>query len=279
MPDASLTTEPPISFRENSSDRPTHKSWTLTLPDRGTVRLVIGPEDAELTGAYRFAVLSDVQEAVDDVGDIFDRMNTDDQIRFVLSTGDLTETGERGQFEQFKRELQALDMPLYSTVGNHDTGFDQGDDLWHEEIGRHTFHFDFKGVAFSMLDSASATLDPIVYDWLDRWLALGQDETHIVLTHIPAFDPIGVRNGAFRSRREAAKLVSRLAQGDVDLTLYGHIHSYYTYSHAGIPAFISGGGGAIPETMDGVGRHYLTVDVSAADGVGQVALVRVEEGR
>jgi hypothetical protein len=67
-----------------------------------------------------------------------------------------------------------------------------------------------------------------------------------------------------------------MARENVDLTLYGHIHSYYSFTNAGIPAFISGGGGAIPETFDGVGRHYLAVDVDPGEGVREVSLVRVD---
>jgi len=82
--------------------------------------------------------------------------------------------------------------------------------------------------------------------------------------HIPPLDPVGERNAAFGSRDEAGALLERLAEGKVDLTLYGHIHSYYTFQNAGIPAFISGGGGAHPERMDGIGRHYVTVEVGAS---------------
>ena len=85
---------------------------------------------------------------------------------------------------------------------------------------------------------------------------------HVVVTHIPPLDPVGERNAAFGSRAEAAKLLQRLASGTVDLTLYGHVHSYYAFGNAGIPAYISGGGGAHPEKLDGIGRHYLAVDMS-----------------
>ena len=71
-------------------------------------------------------------------------------------------------------------------------------------------------------------------------------------------------------------LLSRLASAKVDLTLYGHIHSYYAFENAGIPAFISGGGGAIPERFDGVGRHFLTVDVDPITSRLQTALVRID---
>ena len=66
------------------------------------------------------------------------------------------------------------------------------------------------------------------------------------------------------------------ASGHVDTTFYGHIHSYYAYSNAGIPAYISGGGGAFPEQLDGIGRHYLTVDVDPDLQTVQVAVVRVD---
>ncbi|RKG95450.1 metallophosphoesterase, partial [Corallococcus carmarthensis] len=38
----------------------------------------------------------------------------------------------------------------------------------------------------------------------------------------------------------------------------------------------SGGGGAIPERFDGVGRHFLAVDVDPSVGVRDVGLVRVD---
>jgi hypothetical protein len=94
--------------------------------------------------------------------------------------------------------------------------------------------------------------------------------------HIPPIDPIGVRNGSFADRNEAAKLLTKLADGRVDLTLYGHVHSYYAFSNASIPAYISGGGGAIPERFDGMGRHYLTFDVDPAAGIMQAAVVRID---
>ena len=94
--------------------------------------------------------------------------------------------------------------------------------------------------------------------------------------HIPPIDPIGVRNGSWASRSEAAKLLGRLAEGRVDLTLYGHVHSYYEFDNAGIPAFISGGGGAIPERFDRIGRHFMVFEVDAQQGVLRKDVVKVD---
>ena len=114
-------------------------------------------------------------------------------------------------------------------------------------------------------------------DWLDGWLAAGRGNVHVVGMHIPPLDPSGIRNGAFASRGEASKLLAKLAAGGVDLTLYGHVHSYYAFENAGIPAYVSGGGGSIPERFDGMGRHYLVVDVDPGAGrVLSVGVVRID---
>jgi Icc protein len=94
--------------------------------------------------------------------------------------------------------------------------------------------------------------------------------------HVPPIDPVGVRNGSFASRNEGAKLLKRLADGGVDLTIYGHIHSYYSFENAGIPAYVSGGGGAIPERFDNMGRHFLVVAVEPQVGIQNVEVVRVD---
>jgi Icc protein len=253
-----------VGLGEEPSTLPTRRVFTLEIP-AGSSRFRVAAPDADDAGPFRIALLSDVQEALDRVSDIFDRLNLEPDVRFLLGAGDLTERGSVEELELYQRELQALDVPYFTTLGNHELG--ASPPLYHDYFGRGNFHFDFRGVSFTLLDSASATLDPLVYDWLDGWLRAAEDRVHIVGMHIPPLDPIGVRNGAFASRPEAAKLLSRLAAGHVDLTVYGHIHSFYEFENAGIRAYISGGGGAIPERFDNVGRHFLVFDLDPERGV------------
>lgn len=275
MPALELTTsvaktpvvlEPPL---------PTRKAWTLELSP-GTVELRLAPPDETDVSPWRFALMSDVQEAIDDVGDVYKKINDIEGLSFLLGAGDLTERGTDGELGVFRRELEALNVPYYTTLGNHELGASTDAPPYQEWYGRASFCFVYRGVRFSMLDSASATIDPLVYEWLDGWLEQGKSGVHVVAMHVPPVDPIGVRNGSFASRNEAAKLLTRLANGKVDLTLYGHIHSYYDFENAGIPAYISGGGGAIPERFDGIGRHFLVVDVAPKSGIDDVTTVRVD---
>lgn len=278
LPDATLEVRAaggaPVPVRPLPGPRPTSKRWGIATTSKNLTLRVGAPDEAVLA-PWRFAVMADVQEAIARVGEIYAVVNRNPSIRFLLFTGDLTQRGTAEQLARFEKEEEALAVPLYATLGNHELGADEV--YFQRTFGRGNFHFDFRGVAFTLVDSASATISPKVYGWLDDWLAPARDRVHVVAMHIPPLDPSGTRNGAFANRGEAGKLLAKLADGKVDLTVYGHIHSYYAYANAGIPAYISGGGGAIPERLDGIGRNFLTVDVDpAVNRVMAVSLVRIE---
>lgn len=257
----------------DASDVPTRKRYRLSLP-AGETRLALAAPDQDSSEPFQFALLSDVQEAIDRVGDVYDKVNELTSARFLLGAGDLTEDGSRAELERFQRELLRLRMPYFTTLGNHELGASPV--LYHEYFGRGNFQFRFHGVAFTLLDDASASLDPTAFEWLEDWLRAARNDVHIVAMHIPPIDPIGVRNGSWASRNEAAKFLGRLAEGRVDLTLYGHVHSYYSFDNAGIPAFISGGGGAIPERFDRIGRHVMLFTASPTAGISAREVVRVD---
>lgn len=238
------------------------------------VRLGLAPPDTATESPFRFGVMSDIQEALDHVQEIYRVVNAEPGLDFMLSAGDLTEHGSRAQLEQFQAELEALDIPYYTTLGNHELR--ESPCLFQNYFGRASSSFEYRGARLTLLDSASATIDPIVMDWLDDWLERGAERLHVVAMHVPPRDPIGLREVAFASRNEASQLLARLAGGAVDLTLYGHIHSYYRFENAGIPAYISGGGGSHQERFDGIGRHFLVVDVEPLAGTTSVRVVRVD---
>ncbi|HEU4582229.1 MAG TPA: metallophosphoesterase [Polyangiaceae bacterium] len=279
MPGAQLAAAPELPVLSGERDRSGICRFQLAPPpELRELELTIAPPESERPGRFRFAVLSDVQEAINRVQDIYTRLNAiaaePEGLDFLLGAGDLTERGTGEQLERFQAELTQLRVPYYTTLGNHELG--QNPTLFHDYFGRGSQSFEYRGVRFSLIDSASATVDPIVFGWLAQWLEAGRDQLHVVAMHIPPLDPFGVRNGAFASRSEAAKLLARLAEGGVDLTLYGHIHSYYHFDNAGIPAYISGGGGAIPERFDQIGRHFLVVEADAEAQRLDVRLVRVD---
>jgi len=218
--------------------------------------------------------MGDIQTALGDVDEVFEVINGVENLEFVLSTGDIVEAAKDEEYELFDSQLETLTIPFYSTIGNHEIRRDP--ENWHRRYGRYSIYFVYRDVAFSFIDSANASVHPDATDRLLDALDANRDRLHVVGTHYPPFDPVGGRSAAFRNRNEASAFLARLADGRVDLTFYGHIHSYYAYTNAGIPAFISGGGGAYPEQWDGVGRHFLVVTLDGETEQSEVGLVRVD---
>lgn len=277
MPDAKLYVnklgESPQVFERGATEVPTRSTWSLDLAPDTTYTMNLRTDDWDVTEGFRFVVYADVQDKIGEVQDIYDAMKRDPAIRFGLISGDLTEQGAREELIRFQTEMQTLPFPCFASMGNHELG--NGETTFHELFGRSNLSFSFKGTHFTLLDSASANIAPQVYPQLKGWLEAGKDALHMVIMHIPPLDVSGVRNGAFASRAEANKLLSMLANAGVDMTIYGHVHTFASYSNAGIPAYISGGGGAIPMRLDGIGRHYMKIDADVAQGAFVAAPIRV----
>jgi 3',5'-cyclic-AMP phosphodiesterase len=272
MPGGALVAES-LDVTETRRDIRTDVRYSVSLPAGETV-LRFSEPDADVVEPYRYAVFADVQEAIDTVQDIYMRMNETPGLRFVLMSGDLTQQGTPSELQRFQRELRGLELPCYSTLGNHELG--AADDNYARYFGRGSQHFVFKGAHFTLLDDASAIIAPQVYDWLDGWLRDGREAFHSVYMHLPPLDTGGVRNGAMASRAEADLVLSKLARAGVDLTIYGHVHTYDAFTNAGIPAFITGGGGAIPERFDHIGRHFLVVDIDPTSQQLATSIVHID---
>ena len=271
LPAAELRLDGVVIPRE-VTERPTLGRWTLPAVDDGMI--VVESPDADELRPHTVAVLSDIQDAVDDVHEIFERMNEDAPL-YVISTGDLSSNGRASELEAIMSQLEVLEVPFYSTVGNHEV---PGPEIWHALFGPFSTFFVQHGVAVSLVDSSNATIDPSLYQRVVSFADEHRDRAHLWLTHVPLMDASGLRSGAFSSRNEAARTLQMLADHEVDALFFGHVHSFYAYELAGVPTYISGGGGAVPERLDGIDRHYLLVDLvpDDPDPVAGVSLVRVD---
>jgi len=241
---------------------PTRYQWTFDRLGKTNLSIAIRGPNYTNNAVFRVAVLSDIQNAIDKVQDIYSKINSDTTIQYVISSGDLTSQGTEAEMKGFQLELEKLNVPMYATPGNHDAfaGFRP----WQKYFGRGNFQFLFREIYFTFIDTGKASVEKQAYTLLEQWLSNTKTSLSIFLAHIAPFEPSGLRDGAFASKPEALRLLSTLANANTDLTLYGHVHSYYEYSNANIPAYISGGGGAIPQKFDGIGRHFLILDLDPA---------------
>ncbi len=263
LPDAVLREEIGDGSAQTSrtgDDGPTVATFELPL-SAGTHSLRVGPLDADTLEPFHVAAMADIQKALPTVDEVFAEINSVDGVRFVVGMGDITERSEDSEYEMFDRQLAYLRVPFYTTLGNHELW--ESPQKFFDRYGRASFQFEFKGVMFTFADSGDAAIDPLVNEQLIEWLRKARYKTSVFLTHMPPIDPVGIRYGSFRSTRDGQRLLGELVDAQVDLTLYGHIHTFVEYDNGGIPAFISGGGGAQPMKGDSIDRHFLVVHFDA----------------
>ena len=113
---------------------------------------------------FNFAVFSDVHK-LEGNSTLLSRFGADvapKNIGFFVVVGDLTENATTTEYNEVKTELQAVGIPYYATIGNHDlfqAPSAGGWGGWKSTFGPGTYSVTIAGVVrFIFLDSASETL-------------------------------------------------------------------------------------------------------------------------
>src|SRR5690606_31258677 len=119
LPDATLTVDGGAPLERAPGEHPTVAIFTVTLAE-GTHTLRVAPPDADAIEPYRVAAMADIQTALPTVHDVFAAINAVPDLRFVVAMGDITERSEREEYELFDRQLLTLEIPFYTTLGNHE---------------------------------------------------------------------------------------------------------------------------------------------------------------
>jgi len=244
-------------------------SWALTFPP-GVDRVEL---QTEPLGArdFTFLAFGDVQRGIDRFGDVVEVLNAEPGAEFVVVMGDLTNVSSDAEFDAIDEAFSRVALPMVLTPGNHDvyraTPFQQ-------RYGRANYTCELRGTRLTSIDSSNAELSPTAWRLYEDALAAGREQPHVVFSHIPATETFGVRSGQWNSRVEARRFVASTAAANVDLLLFGHLHTLDRYELAGVPTVISGGAGALEERFDGIDRHVLSIRVEA--GVPAVRVVRVD---
>ena len=252
-----------------SSPAPLSRRVEVELP----ARIDLAPADNSALRPVRFAYTSDFHINTGAMTALVAAVNADPTIEMVMCGGDIIDKGsELDQWERLAPILAELAVPFYTTVGNHELNGDGGVE-YHRRLGRMSYTFDYHGVRVAFADSGSATMAPRVFDYLDDTLAATGAAVRLLVTHTPLFDSSGIRNGGFSSRLEAERILAMLVRNEVDLLLYGHVHSFEAFQNARIPAYIANGGGGQDNAFDGIGDHYLAIDIDPVSRRATVALV------
>ncbi len=232
----------------------------VELEAEGDVTITASP--AEVSAEFTFFVIGDTQGYTVPLERMVQDANRDRPL-FVLHCGDMTPSGTEDQLRSFMASAQDLEVPMFTTLGNHDAKGDVARYLDALAPGRYAFSYG--PWSFVTVDTSEAGLEGEAFDWLQETLdgVMARGGTPVVFTHVPPLDTV-VEDHAFLSTEEGLRFVQLMADGGVAAVFNGHDHLFNRTTREGVDYYTTGGGGAVlyatPER--GGFHHYLRVNVS-----------------
>jgi predicted phosphodiesterase len=187
----------------------------------------------------------------------------------VISMGDLVGTG--GNFDEwgphfFEPAAKVIDhIPLISTVGDHDTQADDGQNFQYylrpaNSPAHFWFSFDYGPAHFVSLDYRGEK-DPEMMDWFKKDMTASDARWKIVYLHRPSYNL-----GGHRTNWGADHWPALYRKYKVDIVFAGHSHMYERFypmrpehEPAAWPVTYITTGGAGAELYDAVEHDFLAV--------------------
>lgn len=223
--------------------------------------------------SIRFAVIGDTEG----YGDVFQAALTTAKDRgaaFMLHVGDVTANGSADDFTAMRQAVDAVGLPVYAVAGNHDVQTDESRAAFRRFFNEPDFAFEDGSYRFLVLDNADRAVGfaQSTLLWLRQDIAAHPDSRYIVAFHRPFDLPLGSIFGddetpASRKSNEQLRKVFRGVR--LIATFSGHLHLYLPYQFLDRPAYVTGGGGAAPQSVIGnltsAGRHFLLVTIRGDD--------------
>src|SRR5690606_13298664 len=108
--------------------------------------LALKESEARDPAEFRIAFISDTHNYYDDLAELVARLNQENY-KFVIAAGDITNLGLRDEFEETNNLLYRLTMPFITVVGNHDL-LGNGSIIYKKIYGDLNFTFTYKNVFF-----------------------------------------------------------------------------------------------------------------------------------
>ena len=180
------------------------------------------------SGTYSFIVITDTHISSGNAYGL-ERLAQviDDDVKFVVVVGDITQTGSQAALEKFLGIARGFGVPVFPVIGNHDIYFGNWP-VWERLIGSTVYRVNIGEDALLILDSANAFLGARQLDWLENELRSTSGRV-FVFSHVSKFN----RRILNFDARERARLVHMLS-GRADAVFMGHTHRRHTTTVGGV---------------------------------------------
>ena len=192
--------------------------------------------------SFKFAQVTDTHigghSGAEDLKRTVEDLNSQQDIDFVILSGDVTEFGSDEELKLAKQILDQLKLPLYIVPGNHDSNWSEsGANSFRKVFGGEAFFFEHKGYQFigttsgpnMRMSPGQIPRENLV--WIDSIFKANpnKDIPLISINHYPLDS----------SLNNWYELVDRLQGRNIQFALCGHGHSNKLYDWDGIPGIMS----------------------------------------
>jgi outer membrane protein assembly factor BamB/predicted MPP superfamily phosphohydrolase len=197
--------------------------------------LLMGTAAQAQTFKYAFVTDTHVGTATgeEDLRRTVQDINAQNDLDFILVTGDVTEMGTKEEIQLAKSVLAELKKPWYVIPGNHDTGWSESGGVdFIRAFGDDKFTFDHKGYRFIAcasgpyvrMSDGHIPRDAVV--WLDKILAKTPKDMPVVfINHYPI-------DNSLDNWYEAT---NRIRNYNIQYAICGHGHTNKAFDFEGIP--------------------------------------------
>ena len=216
---------------------------------------------------YSFAVLADNKNSITTFNKIIKSLNNKD-LAFCIDVGDLVEDGKNEKFRFFLKQIQKINHPFITAIGNHELR-EEGRTNYYKIFGNFYYSFHTKNAYFIVLDDANEeNIEPWQLNWLKDELKKSEYYKYCFLfAHVPLYDP---RTEKFKMGHcltdiaFAKSLNKLLDQYPITMMFCSHIHAYYNGVWGKTPYIITGGAGGELVGNNPVHDffHYITINVT-----------------
>ena len=199
-------------------------------------------------GSFKFIVYGDTRSQPPQFTQIerhklvSDRISKEDDVSFVIHTGDLVNNGDniRGWNEFFEAgSLMFSNTSIYPVLGNHEKNHTNYYDAF---FVSDYYSFDCGNAHFTMLDSNDwADIDNET-EWLNDDLSSSDGTWNFITFHHPPYSSDKKHFGGWENIR--AYWENIFIKNDIDAVYNGHVHVYERYEKNGIQYLVLGCGGA-----------------------------------
>jgi 3',5'-cyclic AMP phosphodiesterase CpdA len=236
---------------------------TILLVSTTFAVFLLGPSDNN--NVLNFYVFGDSQGYQGGVEQI---VATANQYRpqFIFHCGDLTSFGQENQYQDIKAVLDQSQVPVYTTIGNHDLK-EGGGALYTQYFGNSTYSFDCGPAHVAVFNTSTGDVTEHEFTWLEQDLSNSDSEYKFVFTHIPPFDPLSELNHSLINSTTSTRLITLFEEQNVDVVFTGHIHLFNDSIVNGVRYIVTGGAGASLYADEDHGGIYHFVNVTI-DGSG-----------